>query len=255
MKLLRFKLLWLIRSWAFAPLFLIPASGFSQDPLTNWSEVYSSPATINGLAYGNGTFVGVGGGFRAISHDGSNWAAYASPPILKQAGIAFGNGTFLTFGTNVENQTIIYQSTNGLNWSPIFTNANGLFAAAYGNNTWVFIGPNEMLAATLNSSNWTWTEFQPTFSPAFVTFGNGLFALESSGGLVLSSLDGILWQFQSAISDAPSALAYGNGIFLTISFGINTNTWTNFGFYSWTSSDLIQWTSHFFLGFVSKIYG
>lgn len=254
MKLLRFNLGRLIKLWALAPIFLIAASGFSLDPLSTWNDVFGGPSTVNAMAYGNGAFVGVGGGFRYISHDGLNWAAYASPPILNQAGIAFGNGTFLTFGTNAQNQTTIYQSTNGLNWSPIYTNANGLFAAAYGNNVWVFIGTNEILAATLNSPNWTWTEIQPTFSPAFVAFGNGLFALESNSGLVLSSPDGILWQFQSGISDAPNALAYGNGIFLTISFGIDTNNWTDSGFYSWTSSNLVQWTSHFFSDFGSNYW-
>ena len=52
------------------------------------------------MAYGNGTFVGYGGGLGIISHNGSNWTPYASPPTITGGGVAYGNGMFLAFGTN-----------------------------------------------------------------------------------------------------------------------------------------------------------
>jgi len=111
------------------------------DPLSSWNEVSSSPFPITSMAYGNGTFVGGGRGWWAISHDGSSWQFYVSPPIISGGGVAYGNGMFLAFGTNNEHHAnYILQSTNGTMWSTIYTSSNTSVAAAYGNNTWVFVG-------------------------------------------------------------------------------------------------------------------
>lgn len=251
MKLLRLNFGRSIRSWAFALLFLIAASGFSQDPLTNWSEVYPSPVTINSLAYGNGTFVGVGDGFRTISHDGSNWTLYVNAPILNQAAIAYGNGYFLSFGTNTQSPaTIIYQSTDGLDYEHIYTNSQSLFAAAFGNNTWVFVGTNAILTATVISSNWNWTGSQPAFNPTCLTYANGKFILGAYLGgsdLVFYSTDGLVWQYLSELPmsfAAYNGIAYGNNVYVATTliyggyiggFGYYYNALIN------TSSNLVNW--------------
>jgi hypothetical protein len=49
--------------------------------LASWNQFFLSPVQITSMAYGNGTFIGVGDGLRFISYNGSNWAAYATPPI------------------------------------------------------------------------------------------------------------------------------------------------------------------------------
>jgi hypothetical protein len=57
-------------------------------PLNSWNLVLSnSPVPITCMAYGNGTFVGAGSGFWFVSHDGTNWATYASPPFISQNGM------------------------------------------------------------------------------------------------------------------------------------------------------------------------
>lgn len=73
-------------------------------PLASWRFVTGNLAPVTGMAYGNGTFVGVGGGYDYISHDGSNWSIYAHPTFLNQAGIAYGNGLFVCYGTNTQIQ-------------------------------------------------------------------------------------------------------------------------------------------------------
>ena len=214
------------------------------DPLAAWNLVYSSPVAITGMAYGNGTFVGVGGGFRLISHDGATWSTYANPPILNQAGIAYGNGVFLTFGTN------IYQSTNGLNYyGPIYTASKSLFAAAYGNNTWVFVGTTNIVTATVTSSNWSWSEFQPSFIPTCISYANGNFiigAILNNKNTIFSSPDGVTWQYDAALSQNPvqtfNGIAYGNGVYVT------TVTYDNGSSETLTSSDLVQWTVSTSLG-------
>src|SRR5882724_9217299 len=111
-----------------------------------WNQVFSSPFGITSIAYGNGTFVGVGSGYNYVSHDGANWNIYTSPSNVNQVGVAFGNGIFMEYGTSVQNgaSKYILQSTNGITWSQIYQSSNILSAAAYGNNTWVFVGNGEI---------------------------------------------------------------------------------------------------------------
>lgn len=208
------------------------------------------------MAYGNGTFIGVGGGFDFISHDGSNWTVSETSPVINSGGIAFGDGMFLAFGTNNQhNANYVLQSTNGITWTPIYTSSNTLVSAAYGNNTWVFIGTNDIATATLTSSNWNWSELQPGFSPYCITYGNGMFVIGAYIGnfyLIFSSSDGITWQYNTTVQGInPTAawpqtllgIAYGNGVFVASeAFPYNgTNLISEIS----VSTNLVNWTTAF----------
>jgi len=216
-------------------------------PLNSWNLVLSnSPVQITSMAYGNGTFVGVGGGLRFISYNGSNWTTYANPPIINNGGVAFGNGMFLKFGTNSQfKANYVLQSSNGMTWTTIYTSSNALFAAAFGNNTWVFVGTNDIVTANVTSSNWSWSEFQPSFSPACITYGNGVFVIGAYIGgnyySIFSSSDGITWQYDcnlGMVSVRNSlGIAYGNSVFVASSpNGV------------FVSSNLVNWTNSFSIG-------
>lgn len=142
------------------------------------TKVFEGPAPVTSLAYGNGTFVGVGGGFWSVSNNGSNWAVKANAPIINNGGVAFGNGMFLAFGTNMQSEAnLILQSTNGTSWTPIFAPPTTLTAAAYGNSTWVFIGTSGITVDSVVGNSNHWTQFLPPFSPTCITFGNGVFVI------------------------------------------------------------------------------
>ena len=226
---------------AFAIIILEIFSGVSSfgqgDPLNSWTQVWSRNGllqNVSSIAYGNGVFVGVGDGARLVSNDGVNWTTYSSPPIIKGTpGVAFGGGTFVTFGTNTQTKAnCILKSTDGITWTNIYTSSNTLKAAAFGNNTWVFVATNEIVVATMTSSNWNWADFQPSFAPRTITYGGGNFAVIGQSGYaginfdVLSSSDGITWQYDSTfsfdtiypgygnVSFNVSGIAFGNGVFV-----------------------------------------
>ena len=217
-------------------------------PLASWNLVFSnSPVSITSMAYGNGTFLGCGGGLRFLSHDGSNWTVSATPPIINNGGVAYGGGMFLAFGTNNQYKAnYILQSTNGTAWTTIYTSSNTLFAAAYGNNTWVFVGTNnEIVTANVistplgtNSVLWSWTDFQPSFSPACITYGNGVFVMGAyiSGYYsIFSSSDGITWQYDTSLAGGSytfAGIAYGNGVFVAT---------TPYPYKVFVSSNLVNW--------------
>ena len=202
-------------------------------------------------------FVGVEDGARLISYDGVTWTGYIAPPVINygtaQPGIAYGAGMFLTFGTNNEKKaSYILKSTNGTGWTTIYTSSNCLFAAAYGNNTWVFIGTNEIVTATMTSSNWNWTEFQPGFSPCSIAYGNGTFVIApyghyySSPSAIFSSSDGIAWQYKSTLAGGLNpSIAYGNRVFVVTGDDYNDSLPGGpYIFNVFVSSNLVNWTQN-----------
>ena len=219
-------------------------------PLDSWNLVsVNNPVQITSMAYGNGTFVGNGGGLQFVSHDGSNWTSYTAPPVITQGGVAYGNGTFLAFGTNTQfKANYILQSTNGITWTQIYTSSNTLFAAAYGNNAWVFVGRNEIVTANLTSSNWSWSDYQPIFSPACITYGNGVFVIGGNLGnyySIFSSSDGNAWQFDCNLTNSLATyfvpgIAYGNGVFVASTAST-----------AFVSSNLLSWnlSLNYYAGF------
>ncbi|MGP8053556.1 MAG: hypothetical protein ACLQAH_07015, partial [Limisphaerales bacterium] len=177
-------------------------------------------------------------------------------------GIIYGAGMFLTFGTNIQNKAnYILKSTNGISWTTIYSSSNALIAAAYGNNTWVFIGPNEIVAGSMTSSNWNWTQFQPGFSPSSIAYGNGTFVIAAywSGvqSIILSSTDGIVWNYDSTLPlGYPSGIyvpmiAYGNGVFVTSGENDKANPVIDEVF---ASSNLILWTTNIICSTPSETY-
>jgi hypothetical protein len=229
----------------------------ADDPLNTWNVVFSGlPFQISSMAYGNGTFLGVGGGFRLTSYDGANWTVSTTSPIINSGGVAYGNGMFLTFGKNSQyNANYILQSTNATTWTTIYASSNALTAAAYGNDTWVFIGTNDIATATTTSSNWNWVEFQPGFSPSGITYGNGVFVVSGSYGsslLIVSSSDGITWQLNSGLpvpaGSVFGGIAYGNGVFAACCSyttpGPSSGTYYNSVVL--VSSNLVEWTQGFY---------
>lgn len=214
------------------------------DPLGTWNLVLSNtPAPLTGMAYGNGTFVGVGNGLDYVSHDGSNWAVYANPTFLNQMGIAYGNGLFVSYGTIGQTRPdYVSTSIDGIHWTTIYTNNTLINAAAYGNNTWVFAGPttngSEILTASAASSNWSWTQVPLPETPTNLSFLNGSFVMMlnyNSVEAIFSSPDGSTWQFMSKSPITNGCeIIFGNGNYMLSQFNRT----------AWTSPDLINWSTN-----------
>jgi len=212
------------------------------DPLGSWNLVLSNAPSLTGMAYGNGTFVGVGSGLDYISHDGSNWMVYANKTFLNQEGIVYANGYFVSYGTNTTSQrSFVCKSTDGIHWTTVYTNNSNIYDATYGNNTWVFLASTtnayEVLTASVTSSNWNWTQLSLTSYPAAITFLNGTFVMqlyfeEIGVGDIFVSPDGSAWQYTAMCPDT------GIG---TIAYGKSTYLYSGSG-WLWTSPDLVNWS-------------
>jgi hypothetical protein len=137
---------------------------------------------INGIAYGNGTWVAVGmEGKIAYSSDGIHWTGVSpSPnPGLTLNGVAYGDGKWIACGTLVSGSNsnkLVSSVDNGISWTAnsgansIFysgiSNGYSILGIAYGGGNWVVVGNGPSSGGKRGFSSdggASWTEISSPF--------------------------------------------------------------------------------------------
>lgn len=192
-------------------IFFLSSSSYA-DPLDNWYvRNYSPGYDLNGVAYGNGTFVVVGdNGVILTSSDGANWTPVTSGTTAFLTAVTYGNGRFVAVG----NSGSILISSNGTSWSmetsgttsPLngITYGNGLFVAV-GIGGSILTSPDGLLWASRQPGN-------PHGGFIGVAYGNGNFVALGYHSNLNVSTDGITWSSKTID-------AFNNNYFLGIGFG------------------------------------
>ena len=197
-------------------------------------NAYISQLNLYGLAYGNGSYVAVGGsGGTAVAVSSTNpiasanWIARTLTSLSAgyYSAVAYGaggnaSGTFIAIN-NGGNVTSI--SNNGQTWTTGGTlpSSTTWTSIAYGNNRFVALATTGAVAYTYNygtswvasptctgtnistlSSTYTWTK---------VVYAQGLFFAISQGTVAATSPDGLVWTIRAMPSSSNwSAIAFGN---------------------------------------------
>ena len=111
---------------------------------------------LNGITFGNNTFVAVGekGTVRYSSSDNrSSWDNGTSGATSHLLEIVYGNQTFVAVGYS---GTILNSSDNGSTWSSAtWSGSDHLTGVAYGNNIFNAVSSSNVIKSTDNGSNWT----------------------------------------------------------------------------------------------------
>ena len=214
---------------------------------------------INGIAYGKGTFVAVGGASKmAYSSDGKNWTAI--PPGLDSGttfgtanggtiitGIAYGNNTFVAVGLAGKMAT----SPDGRTWTKVANNSavfnnEPIIAIAYGNNMFVAVGADGIIGTSSDGRTWT-KATQSTFVTdeyiEAIAYGKGTFVAVGDSGKIVTSTNGTTWTgvtnstFGSSTDGSSHILSitYKNGIFII--GGVNGKMATSTNGTTWTTVD------------------
>lgn len=155
---------------------------------------------MNAIAYGNGRFVAVGGGFNTdpahrifTSSNSVDWTSHASTEN-QFYGIAFGGGQFVATTGGRRMLT----SPDGETWAAHTNNATNVFVSAitYGNGTFVAVGSQNQSQHTVlysyDGTNWQSRYFGPVIGNYFlngVAFGAGTFVAVGMPPSVLQSED------------------------------------------------------------------
>ncbi len=176
---------------------------------------------VRGLAFGNGVFLALGGDpgsvgnatpFAVLSADGEKWDAPVNIPakfMLRRA--AFGNKLWVAVG----DRGFKGSSANGTEWKvnekPVA--ADTLIDVAFGNGAFVGVGLHGLRMRTADGLKWTDKQVgeEGEHLNAVVWAKDRFVAV--GAGATYTSADGLKWE-KSPNADAPTAVAYGNGVFV-----------------------------------------
>ncbi len=228
----------------------------SSDQGTNWTNS-STPEVYNGVAWGNGAFVLVGGhvrrwngvawsvpvsqspwSLRAVAHgtplgglfvavgdggtikttsDGISWTAVSSGIPLGLNAIAYGNQRFVAAAGST-----ILTSPDGITWTkstPLL--ANPLVALAFGGGRFVGVDNSKRALTSLDGASWTNLGTVPgSASVAGIVYGFDTWVAVGAGGSIHTSVDGIGWTTRSSGSTQHlGGVAYGKNRFVAVGAG------------------------------------
>ena len=110
---------------------------------------------LNGITYGNNTFVAVGddGTVRTSSDYGATWDNGTRGTTKDLSEIAYGNSTFVAVG---QSGTHLYSRDDGATWdNGTWTPTADITGVAFGNNTFVGVSSTYLTVSTDNGSNWS----------------------------------------------------------------------------------------------------
>jgi hypothetical protein len=227
------------RVLATAIFFLGAANACLAADLTQW-------AWRNPLPQGNPLYaaacsparcVAVGEGALLTSTDGESWSAQPLPDGLQYAGgVIYAAGQFVAAGGSGYG---IATSTDGLDWTARAPGVE-LNAVAYGNGTFVAVGPMGAVLTSSDGASWIPASSGSTQNLAAVAFGNGRFvatnAAAAGKGSVLVSTDGVHWTPAEAGTAYNQAVTFGAGRFVVAGSGTSVATSTDGSI--WTEAPL-----------------
>jgi hypothetical protein len=210
------------------------------DPLKEWEVMARSPMELRGLAYKDGTFVGVAFGTNIVvsTNAGIDWFLLPInlPDYRGAMAVTEGDGQFVAVGWSGN----ILTSRDGLQWmrgrGGAQTPYEEFWAVTYGGGQFVAVGfqgyTNPATIAATSADGIHWEKFTIPFdtTPRNVAYGNGLYvaagapvSMYSSNGRDWTPLSGVLAQ----------GIAYGSGQFIA------TTSTTQGGY---RSSNGVNWT-------------
>lgn len=147
--------------------------------------------------------------------------AFSDPIYLN--GVAFGNGLFVAVGGLVASGLArrIFTSPDGVTWTERTPAAGSgdIMSVAYGKGVFVYVGKGGVVASSPNGITWTAVSASDVFSTLeiwAVTFGGGMFCAVGAG-VIGTSVDGGLWGAHTTpITDIHTGVCYGKGLFVAV---------------------------------------
>jgi subtilisin family serine protease len=186
-------------------------------PLENWHWRNPLPQgnTLNGVTYGNSTFMAVGySGTILTSTDGASWTPRTSGTIDRLYGVTYGGGTFMAVG---EAGTIV-TSPDGISWTLRTSGTlNNLWGVTYGGSTFVAVGDYGTILTSPDGISWTLRTSGTLNNLWGVTYGGSTFVAVGWDGTILTSPDGASWTPRtSGTIDRLYGVTYGGGTFMAV---------------------------------------
>lgn len=220
-----------------APVSAETNSTASTDPLDNWRlRSKSGSSTLNGVYYGNNTFLAVGrNGTILTSLDGIDWINQASGTPQDLNDVCYGNNTFVAVGYS----GTILTSADGISWvSQTSGTTNTMYGVAYGNNTFVAVDNRSNIYTSADGKTWMGQKSPAGGGIRKLSYVNNIFIAVGESGTIITSLDGINWNQQvSNTSGGLRGVTFGNNTFVAVGSDYDTQASIIL-----TSPDAITWS-------------
>jgi hypothetical protein len=185
------------------------------------------------VAYGNGLFTAIrsSAAYSYYSTDGITWSTLAITPgpVDSTVRLAYGNGTFVAITTTGAS----YTGTDGFTWVAntgatgldTYTSANQKKTLTYADGYFQLVGLNG-IARSANGVTWSYTEVGWSGVPVVIAYGDGISMVLTETPICYTSSDNLVWNIRTPpgsvlIKDA----VYGNGVFVSFGFFIDTTAW------------------------------
>jgi hypothetical protein len=151
-----------------------PAVHHSLDGKTWTRLLFSGSGALNAVAYGNDTFVAVGGqliwdtpdeaSIVMISADGQTWEQIELDAAQMFDSIAFGDGRFMAVGRPEEGRASVYSSVDGRVWleEVIALNGWGQVEVLFAEDRFVMHGGSSQVATWRAGEGWSMTTLDVT---------------------------------------------------------------------------------------------
>lgn len=212
-------------------------------------------------------YIAVGNLEMQYSSNAVTWTDYGADDNL--FGIAYGNGTFVVVGGNhINGEALIERSTDGgatFQWSYLTTYKN-LRDVAFGSNRFVAVGDDGIAFYSSDGQTWNTATVPQAVSLRSISFDGSYFvATGYITGYVndaWSSPDGIIWtKIGMATSGSLDGIGYANGRHIIVGFeNISSGVFAPSAWYSdnrttWTEVDMDTLTVTYFQTPSAVAYG
>ena len=176
-----------------------------------WIEADSgSFEDLSNVTFGNGLFVAVGAfGEILTSGDGFTWSRGLVATLDQISSVAAGGGVFIA----VSNEGIL-RSTDGIIWTVVLSGTTEGMLPCYGNGVFVLLGYSGVLTS-VDGLNWVRQNSPIRLSPRDLTFGGGRF-VAVSGDSIYSSTNATAWSVSTFTNVNLYGVAFGGGRYVAV---------------------------------------
>lgn len=183
------------------------------------------------------TFLIVASADTYLSKDGVSWQKYSSSAgATHWNGLASGNGHFVAVGDSNSAGGDRKASEDGITWHDYQEGGERYGALAFGNGVFVAVGNKGTIHTTADGVTWADHSSASMGDLGNLVFANSQFlTCLPVAGKCFTSPDGVTWTPHDLQGSPDGPLAYGLGLYLSISWSSNI----------WTSKDGFAWTKAF----------
>ncbi|KKO54597.1 cadherin-like beta sandwich domain-containing protein [Paenibacillus sp. DMB20] len=140
-----------------------------------------------------------------VTYDGTAWSSHELGDFQYFSHVIYANGRFIALGLDRNDQSVIYSSPDGKQWSPVpdLKPEQPLYSMAYGKGLLVAVGGNGYVYKSADGMVWEGAYSGVTSNELYsIAYGEGMFYAVGTHKTIISSVDGQAWTLENEEANA-----------------------------------------------------